>query len=387
MTPQGGNTGLSGGSVPEESVVVDLRRLDDLGAVDRDGAHVTAGAGATLEALRVHAEAANLFFPVDHAARMSATIGGTIATNAGGSLAWRHGTARAHVLGMEAVLADGRIIQRLGGLRKDNTGYDLAGLLVGSEGTLGIVTKAVLNLLPAPPHRATALVGVDSLRHALDLFDRLRADCPSLHAIEIFFASGLELVCAHSGLSRPLPGSPDVYLLIECAGRRDPLEELSAALADSSATSVSVVAQSPAQREALWAYRERHNETVAALGPPHKMDVALPLGQLEPFLNALDDVVQEAARGTRTYVFGHLGDGNMHVNVVGPEPTDERVDDAVLRLAVAHGGTISAEHGIGRAKRKWLSLVRSTEELDAMRAIKRALDPQNVLNPGVLLPD
>ncbi|HET9732132.1 MAG TPA: FAD-binding oxidoreductase [Acidimicrobiales bacterium] len=388
--PQGGNTGLVGGSVPGRSgcppVVVSMTRMSTVGDVDRRSAQVTVDAGATLGTVQASARAAGLQFPVDLAARDSATIGGMVATNAGGLHVLRYGAMRSQVLGLEAVLGDGSVVSRLSGLVKDNTGYDLSQLLVGSEGTLGVVTKVRLRLAPATPERVVALLGLSDTAQAVDVVAGLRQSADGLSAAEIFYGDGLDAVLAHSGLPAPFGRRWPVYLLVECAGRRSPLDSLAEALGDLPLEDdATAVADDPSGMERLWAYRERHTEAVNALGVPHKLDVTVPIEALAGFERDVRATVEAAAPGSRLVLFGHVGDGNLHVNVVGPDPDDEAVDDAVLRLATDRGGSISAEHGIGRAKVAWLGLSRSEAEMSAMRAVKAALDPQGVLNPGVLL--
>ena len=379
VVPQGGNTGLAGGGIPLSGVLVSLRRLGRLDPVDTVAAQVTAGAGVTIAELRAHAARAGLEYGVDLAARDSATVGGTIATNAGGIQTIRYGHTRAQLLGVEAVLADGSVISRLGGIQSDNTGYELAQLLAGSEGTLGIVTAARLRLWRPEPVALTVLAGVPDISAAAALFASVRALVPGIRAAEYFEAAGLELVRAHTGLPAPLSASYPAYFLVDITGTDDVAEQLGElpVLADSA------VAVDGAARAALWAYRERHTESISAAGIPHKLDLAFPLGRLAGFRSALTDVL--AKFDATGIVFGHIGAGNLHVNVLGPAPADGAVDDAVLALAAAHGGTISAEHGIGRAKAGVLHLSRSAAEIAAMRAVKSGLDPAGLLNPGVLL--
>jgi FAD/FMN-containing dehydrogenase len=365
-------------------VVLSLQRLNSCGAVDTVAGEVTASAGLTLEALRDRALAAGWDFGVDLASRGSATIGGMIATNAGGIRVLRHGPMRSQLLGIEAVLADGRIIRRMPGLAKDNTGYDLPGLLAGSEGTLAIVTAAHLRLTPIKPERVTALLRLNSMEAALLAVQALRR-IASLDAVEVFFPEGLALVCQHAGLDPPFGQEEGIYLLVECAGQHDPMEELAAAL-ETIAFEDSAMARERPGRDRLWAYRERHTEAINAEGVPHKLDISLPLAQMETFTTRVRGVLEETVPGARPILFGHLADGNLHVNVLGAEPDDERPDEVVFRLVASLGGSISAEHGIGRAKRRWLGLTRSPEDIEAMRAIKRALDPRKILNPGVLFP-
>jgi FAD/FMN-containing dehydrogenase len=308
-----------------------------------------------------------------------------VATNAGGIQAMRHGTVRARVAGLQAVLADGAIVDRRAGLLKDNAGYDLPALLVGSEGTLGVVTSVRWRLVPLLTSRVAALIALPSVAAVAELLARVRPALASLHAAELMTDEGMRLVLDHLGASSPLAIEAPAYLLLECAGRTDPTDELVAAL-DAAGVQDAVVADEAGELDRLWRLREGHTEALNAAGIPHKMDIGVPLSQLARFAEEVVAVVQRVAPGARTIVFGHLGDGNVHVNVLGPDPEDDAVDEAVLRLAADCGGTISAEHGVGVAKARWLSLTRSADELRAMRAIKRALDPDGILNPGAVLP-
>jgi FAD/FMN-containing dehydrogenase len=384
IVPQGGNTGLVGASVPRGGeVVLSLRRLAEVGPVDLAAAHVRAGAGVTLAQLQAVASDANLRFAVDLSARDSATVGGMIATNAGGMHVLRYGSMRAQVLGVEAVLADGSVLRRMDGLVKDNTGYDLIGLLCGSEGTLGIVTAAQLKLVAAPRFRVTSLVAVAGTASAVSLLARLRSLAP-LEAVEIVFADGVDLVCRHAGLPPPFSQPYPCLLVVECAGSTDPTGEMADVIGEGPDVLAVAVASERAGRDKLWSWRERHTETVNALGIPHKLDVTVPIAELAGFERDVRATVSDVAPGSKTILWGHLGDGNLHVNVIGPDPDDDRVDEAVLRLVAARGGSISAEHGIGIAKRNWIGLTRSPADMAAMRAVKAALDPNGILNPGVL---
>jgi FAD/FMN-containing dehydrogenase len=386
VVPQGGNTGMVGGGVPRGGeVVVSLGRLRELGEVDRATAQVTVGAGVTLAALQAHARAAGLDAGVDFGGRDSATIGGVVSTNAGGIQAIRYGTVRARVAGLQAVLADGSVVDRRSGLLKDNAGYDLPALLVGSEGTLGVVTSVRWRLVPMLTARVAALVPLDSVAAVAALLARVRPALPSLHAAELMTDDGVQLVLDYLGTSFPLARRSPAYLLLECAGRADPTDELVGAL-DDAGVADAVIADESGERERLWRLREGYTEALNAGPIPHKMDVGVPLPELPRFVEEVVALVERVAPGSRTIVFGHLGDGNVHINVLGPDPEDDSVDEAVLRLAAACGGTISAEHGVGVAKARWLSLARSPAELMAMRAIKRALDPDGILNPGAVLP-
>jgi len=389
LVPQGGNTGLVGGSVPlAGEVVVDLRRLDALAPVDTAAAQVTVGAGATLAALQAHVARHGLALGVDLAARDSATIGGMVATNAGGLHVVCHGGMRAQVLGLEVVLGTAARVQaNLAGLVKDNTGYDLPGLLCGSEGTLGIVTAVRLRLVPVPAARIVAWLGMASVEAAVGALPVLR-QLPGLQAVELVRGAGLEVVAQHLGQAPPLDPMPSCALLVELGGAADGLlDELAAGLdLLGSTVESSAAADDAAGIARLWRWREAHTEAAAALGLVHKADVTLPLGAMAAFVAEVDLAVEAVAPGATTLVYGHLADGNVHVNVVGPPADDVGPIDAVLELVVRHGGSVSAEHGIGSAKRGWLVRQRGAAAVDAMRAIKDALDPDGILNPGVLLP-
>jgi FAD/FMN-containing dehydrogenase len=385
IVPQGGNTGLVGGSVPRGGqVVISLARLRSLEPVDVEAGELTAGAGVTLSALQQYARSAGWDFGVDLGARDSATVGGMIATNAGGVHVLRHGSMRRQVLGVEAVLADGSVISRLAGLRKDNTGYDLAGLLCGSEGTLGIVTRARLALVPPLPRRAVALLALDDPAPAVALVGVLRRELPSLTAAELFLDEGMELVLRHTSAARPFAAAHRAYLLVEAAGAEDPTDDLLAALGEFPSADA-VLASDPSSAERLWQLRERHTEVINAEGIPHKLDVTLPLTRLAEAVGGIGPAVESTSPGARTIIYGHVGDGNLHVNILGPAHDDEAVDDAVLRLVIDMGGSISSEHGIGVAKARWLAADRGAADVAAMRAIKGALDPRGLFNPGVLL--
>ena len=385
VVPQGGNTGLVGAGVPRQrEVVVSLRRLDAIGEVDAAAGQVTAGAGTTLAALQRAARAAGQDAGLDFAARDSATVGGVTACDSGGPRALRYGTARARVAGLEAVLADGSTVSRLTGLTKDNAGYDLPGLLVGSEGTLGIITRVRWRLVPALRSRVAVLAALSSAREAGQLLAALREHAPSLESCDFFLDEGLEIVLRHQRRPSPLRRRAPFYVLAECAAIADPTEELAAALGRLGIEDA-IVADDTAGREALWRLREGHAEAINVLGIPHKLDVGVPLDRLDQFLDEIPEAV-DAVGGGRVILFGHLGDGNVHVNVLGVDPDDPGIDDAVLALTLRCGGTISAEHGVGVAKARWLERAIGPAAVAAMRAIKRALDPDDLLNPGAVLP-
>ncbi|MFP5321434.1 MAG: FAD-binding oxidoreductase [Acidimicrobiia bacterium] len=387
LVPQGGNTGLVGGSVPlAGEVVLSTRRLVGVTDLDADAGQLSAAAGSTLADVQAAAAATGWRYGVDLAARDSATIGGTVATNAGGLRVLRHGTTRRQLLGVEAVLGTGDVVSRLGGLVKDNTGYDLAGLLCGSEGTLGVVTAVRLALVPAAGTAVTALVGLASVADAVALVGRLRRAVPTLEAAELVLGAGADLVASQTGSAPVLRPVPPVQVVVEAVGPPDPSAALAAALDDAPGVLDVAVADDPARAAGLWHVREAHTEAIARLGVVHKYDVTLPAPRLARFAEEVGEAVRAVDPEAAVWVFGHVGDGNLHVNVTGASP--DRVvaaGDAVLGRVVADGGSISAEHGIGTAKRAWLARDRSPGDVAAMQAVKAALDPDGILNPGVLL--
>ena len=387
LVPQGGNTGLVGGSIPlEDEVVLSLRALRDIGPVDDAAGQVTAGAGVVLAELQHAAGRAAWSYGVDMASRDSATVGGMVATNAGGVHVIRYGDTRAQVMGLEAVLGTGTVVSHLGGLVKDNTGYHWPGLLCGSEGTLAVVTAARLRLVPPMPFRTAALLGFSAVADALDAAVSVRRSLPSLDACELMLSSGVELVCSVGGLRTPFPDSHSAYLLVEVADRSDPTDALAEAVEAATGVSAVAVAAHPARRAELWRLREDHTLAINTLGPPHKLDVTLPPGSMAEFIDSVPRALASANPDVRTWLFGHVGDGNIHVNVTGLPPEDGMVDEVVLRLVAEHGGSISAEHGIGTAKKEWLALSRTPAEIMLFHSLKDALDPAGILNPNVLLP-
>jgi FAD/FMN-containing dehydrogenase len=387
VVPQGGNTGLVAGGVPDGGVVLDLRRLNSV-RLDSDLAQVTAGAGVTIADLAAHATRHGLRYAVDLASRSSATVGGTIATNAGGLRAGRLGDTRAQILGLEMVLADGQVLSRLDGPLRDNTGYWLPGIVCGSEGTLAVVTAARLRLLAAPLGQAVALLTFADLEAAVAAATVLRRE-QACEAVELLLPSGIDLVCDRMELAKPFPDRFGAAILTEFTARDD-ASDAQAALEYGVGRLFGVldgaVGIDPPGCRRLWAYRELHTEAISRVGSAHKLDVALPLGRLAGFVDDLQRTLRDRWPHTQLWLFGHVGDGNVHVNITGAAPDDHDLDDAVLTLVAANGGSISAEHGIGRAKRRWLPLVRTPAELELWRALKNTFDPTGVLNPGVLVP-
>jgi FAD/FMN-containing dehydrogenase len=387
IAPQGGNTGLVGGAiVGRDEIVLSLERLRSVADVDTSTSTVVAEAGATLENVRAAARAAGREFPIDFAARGSATIGGMVATDAGGAYTMRHGTMRDRVVGLQIVLADGTIIDHLRRPGKDSSGFDVTRLIPGSEGTLAVVTAARLALIEKPAHRAVALLALASLDDAAAVTSRLPDMTPSIEAVDFFLAEGLALVRSHANLRAPFSEPHAAFLVISCAAATDPSEGLSAVLEQCTEVADVAVAQSAQQQIELWDYRELHNEAINARGVPHKLDVAVSTLQVPGLVSRVDAwLAAEQASATALY-YGHLADGNVHVNILGAPPDDDSIDEGVLRIVAEMGGSISAEHGIGQAKNRWLHLTRPPEEIAAMAAIKKALDPNGILNPGKLLP-
>jgi FAD/FMN-containing dehydrogenase len=385
LVPQGGNTGLVGGSVPlAGEVVVSTARLAGVWDVDPAAGFLTAGAGTTIAAVHAAARRAGWAYGVDWAARDSATVGGSIATNAGGLHVVKHGPTRAQVLGVQAVWGSGARLDDLGRLEKDATGYDLSGLLCGSEGTLGLVTAARLRLVPHLPERALAALAFATMAEAVVAVGELRRSVAGLEAAEAYRADEAALVAGHLGTS-PIFATAPVTVLVEAAGHVDPVDDLAAAVGSLSGVVDAVVATDGPRREGLWRHRESLTEAISTLGPVHKLDVSLPAPALAAFADEVPAVVATVAPAARTWIFGHLGDGNLHVNVSGLDPDDHTVDDAVLALVLDRQGSISAEHGVGTAKRAWLAAQRGPEAVAAMRAVKTALDPSGIMNPAVLL--
>ena len=391
MLPQGGNTGLVGGSVPagrdtsgdqpsELPVIVSTRRIAWVDPVDELSAQVSVGAGTTLGDVQLHARAAGLEYGVDLASRDSATIGGTVATNAGGIRVLAYGMTRLQVTGIEAVLPDGSVISHMSGLAKDNTGFDLAQLLCGSEGALAIITAIRLRLHRPHGRTSVALIGCADYDDALTVIGS--ATQGRLVAAEVIDATGMRLVQDVSGLPYPLELQHPLFALIEVAdgGSGDGL------VADVLETRDVVVALDASGIERLWQYRERQAEGFDAWGIVHKLDVSVPLETLAACARELQTVIAEFPKVKEFGIFGHLADGNIHVEILGPPAEESDVDTAVLECISRYGGSISAEHGIGRMKVDHLDLSRSPEEIMAMRAIKKAWDPQGLMNPGVLLP-
>ncbi|WP_201859848.1 FAD-binding oxidoreductase [Microvirga soli] len=395
IVPQGGNTGLAGGAVPDSSgtqVVLSLNRMAAIRHVDPVGLTIGAEAGCILKVAQDAAASAGRLLPISLAAEGSATIGGVVAANAGGVNVLRYGMTRSLVLGLEVVLPDGTVANGLRRLRKDNAGYDWKQLFIGSEGTLGIVTAAVLRLLPRPKHTVTALLSVADPAAALRLLALTQDELgDQISAFELISAISMQLVAKHAGLKAPI-AEGEWFVLIEAAsslaGLREAAEAMLGSAFEQEIALDGVIAESGAQAAQLWALREHVTESEAREGKSVKHDVSVPLTEVPRFLSEAGEALVAGAPGTRVNAFGHLGDGNIHYNVlVGADHDAGTVNRIVHDVVAAFGGSISAEHGIGQYRVGELARYRATTEMDLARTIKRALDPDNRLNPGkVLLP-
>lgn len=390
IVPQGGNTGLAGGAVPDASgrqVVLSLARMNAIREVDPVGLTVEVQAGAILKSVQDAAAAVGRLLPISLAAEGSAMIGGVIAANAGGVNVLRYGMTRGFVLGLEVVLADGTVLNGLRRLRKDNAGYDWKQLFIGSEGTLGIVTAAVLRLTPRPNHTTTALLAVPDPASALRLLDMAQtAMGDTISAFELISGQSIALVTRHAGLTCPI-AQGEWFLLIEAGSSLTGLREAAVSLLEQAFEQGlaldGVVAESGAQAAQLWALREHVTEAEAREGKSLKHDISVPLTAIPDFLDAAKAALDEAAPGTRLNVFGHLGDGNLHYNVLVDAAHDGELVNRTVHDAVARfDGSISAEHGIGQYRVEELERLRAPAEQALSRRIKAALDPQSLLNPG-----
>lgn len=393
VVPHGGNTGLSGGATPDGSgrqVVLSLARMRAIRDVDVLGETMEVEAGCILQAAQEAAEAAGLMLPISLAAEGSAQIGGVLSTNAGGTNVLRHGMSRARVLGLEVVTANGEVVNGLRRLRKDNAGYDWKQWFIGTEGTLGIITAAVLQLAPLSGHRVTALLAVPGADAALKVLRAARQQIgETLNAFELMSGAALELVERHQSLKTPLAPS-EWFVLLEASsclpGLRDAVEALlSMVLEDGDATD-GVIAESQRQEGELWLLRESITEAESREGRSLKHDVSVPISGIPAFLREADAAVALAFPGSRVNAFGHAGDGNIHYNVVVPPFCDGPALNALVHdLVVKHQGSISAEHGIGQYRVSELERCRSAPELRLARRVKAALDPAGTMNPGKVI--
>ena len=404
LVPQGGNTGLCGGSIPDNSgtqVVLSLTRMTAIREIDADNATVTVEAGVILQRLQEAAAESGRLFPLSLGAEGSCTVGGNLATNAGGTAVLRYGNMRDLTLGLEVVLADGRVWDGLRGLRKDNTGYDLKHLFIGSEGTLGIITAAVLKLFPAINSLTTAWVALPDPQAAVDLCSRMRALCGDrLSGFELMSRQSVEFVLRHvAGCSDPFNQVHPWYVLIELsdtltdAPLADLLENGLGAAFEQGEALDAVVAANQTQVAALWALREGISEAQNHEGPSLKHDISVPVSSIPAFIQATDARLLEAFPGVRIVCYGHVGDGNLHYNISKPVGSEdngfkaqaEEIMRVIYEATQGFDGSISAEHGLGQAKRDAAQRYKSPLELELMRTLKQALDPAGLMNPGKVL--
>jgi FAD/FMN-containing dehydrogenase len=401
IVPQGGNTGLVGGQIPHHGeVVLSLTRLDKIREVDPVSNTMTVEAGVTLQRAREAAAAADRLYPQLLPSEGTCTIGGNLATNAGGVAALAYGIARSHALGLEVVLADGRVLHDLNKLKKDNTGYNLRNLFIGAEGTLGVITAAVLRLVPRPRSVETAFLGVPSPQAALDLLGLAEErTAGGVTSFELMARAGVDAVVKHDAASRnPLATPYPWYVLIELSsqarsGLRAVLEEILSEGHEKGLVLDAAIADSLQQGKAFWRIREMFGEVQRHIGASIKHDVSVPLAAVPAFIDEANAAVTKLIPGCRPLPFGHVGDGNIHYNVTQPEGSDkaqflkrwDEVNRVVFAVVMKLGGSISAEHGVGVMKRDILPDYKDPVALDLMRGLKRLLDPNGILNPGKVL--
>jgi FAD/FMN-containing dehydrogenase len=396
ITTQGGNTGLVGGQIPDGEVLVSLKRMNRIRALDAANDSLTVEAGIILTAVQQAAADSNRLFPLSLASEGSATIGGLISTNAGGVHVLRYGMMRELVLGVEAVLPDGRVFDGLKGLRKDNTGYDLKQLFIGGEGTLGVVTAATLKLFPRPRAHEVALVAAPSPTQALALLHRMKAETGAVAAFEIMTRLCVDLVVKNvPNVRDPMPGAPLMALIefesVAGDGLRERIETaLGAALEAGEVTNV-LIAENAAQKRAFWSVRELISAGHRPEGAQVNHDVSVPVSNVPAFLAQADAAMERVCPGARIVAFGHMGDGNIHYTAMQPAGSDAaafpgaRLSQEVYAVVTSLGGSISAEHGIGVARRDDLIAYKDATSLALMHAVKRAIDPDNIMNPRALL--
>jgi FAD/FMN-containing dehydrogenase len=385
VTVQGGRTSLVAGTVPEhDDVLLSTERLRDVGEVDVIERRIHVGAGATLAAVQGAASAAGLVFGVDLAARDSATVGGMASTNAGGLRTVRYGNMGEQVVGLDVALPDGSLVHRHSRVRRDNTGYDLASLFVGAEGTLGVIVALDLRLYPTPMHRVTAICGFDDLGTLVETGRAVR-DADGIAALELIDARASALTAEHVGVAAPVTGA--WQLLIELAGDTDQTERLAYALEDARVSGEPAVGVDVGAQQRLWQVRESVAEVLGVYGPPLKFDVSLPLSAIEGFAADSADLVARHAPEAIPVLFGHIGEGNLHLNLVRCALDGDRERElysAMMELIARCGGNVSSEHGVGSRKRDYVSMSRTDADIAAMRTVKAAFDPTGYLNPAVL---
>jgi FAD/FMN-containing dehydrogenase len=401
IVPQGGNTGLVGGQIPfNGEIILSLNRMDKIREVDATSNSIIAEAGVSLGRVRQAAADVDRLYPLLLPSEGTCTVGGNLSTNAGGTTAVSWGVARQQVLGLEVVLADGRVMHNLNKLKKDNTGYDLKNLFVGAEGTLGIITAASLRLISRPRSTETAFVGVASPEAALELFGIANEKSGgNITSFEIMLSMGVEFVLKHDSGSRdPLAEKHPWYVLIELSsqqreGLRDAMEQILSEGVEKGLVADAAMADSLDQAKAFWRIREMFGEVQRVIGGSIKHDISVPVAHVPAFIREANAAVLKLIPGARPLPFGHLGDGNIHYNITQPEGADKEqfldrwhdVNHVVFEVVLRYGGSISAEHGIGIMKRDLLPTIKDPVAMDMMRAIKKTLDPNGILNPGKVL--
>jgi FAD/FMN-containing dehydrogenase len=389
---QGGMTGLVCGALPRTNeIVISLERMNRIEAIDVKAATAIVEAGAVLEMVQEQVETLGLSFPLDLGARGSCTIGGNIATNAGGNRVIRYGMMRELVLGLEVVLADGTVIENLRKYFKNNTGFDVKQYFIGSEGTLGVITRAVLRLFPVPAERAVACCSLSGFSNVIALLDLMRRRLGGeLTAFEVMWRSYFARATALPHVKPALPADREFYVIVEASGvdaatTRDRFESLLGQAHEVALIDNAVIAKSGAEAASIWRIRDASAEVHAAIRPAISLDVSLAIDRMEEFAARADEVAQAVDRRSCIVVFGHLGDGNLHIgahHADGRPDLGEELERRIYDLVAACGGSISAEHGIGISKRPYLRHSRSEAEIALMRAIKKAVDPKGILNPG-----
>ncbi len=394
IVPQGGNTSMCGGAVPDDSgkqIVLRLGRMNRIRELDIENFSIEVEAGCILEHVQIAAQKAGRLLALSLGAEGSCQIGGNLATNAGGINVIRYGTARAQTLGLEAVLADGTIVNSLRSLRKDTAGYDLKQLFIGSEGTLGIITAATLKLFPDPGLKTTALVAIESSGAAVRLLSHLRgAIGDSIEAFELISGYVFGLVDKHIPASvPPFASEYPWYVLtdITCGDDTGGLGQVLQDAVEAGLACDAIIAKNDAESAALWRIRHSIAEAERAAGKALKHDISVPVSRIEEFLQRGDQLLAELAPGIQLIAFGHVGDGNLHYNVAMDPGSEQaaRVTSAIYQLATGLGGSFSAEHGVGQLKRDYLLQYRDVREIELMRTLKGALDPLNILNPGKVI--
>jgi FAD/FMN-containing dehydrogenase len=400
IVPQGGNTGLVGGQLPHHGeVVLSLNRMDKIREVDAVSNTITCEAGVTLQRAREAAANVDRLYPQLLPSEGTCTIGGNLSTNAGGTAALAHGIARSHALGLEVVLADGRVLNNLNKLKKDNTGYDLKNLFIGAEGTLGVITAAVLRLVPRPRSVETAWAAIPSVQAAVDLLGlATERTAGGVTSFEIMAREGIEIVIKHGGARNPLATASPYSVLIELSsqrreGLRESMEQILAEGLERGLVLDATICESVEHAKTFWKIREQFGEMQGREGGSIKHDVSVPVASIPAFIEEANAAAVKLIPGSRPLPFGHVGDGNIHYNITQPVGADKAeylkrwddMNDVIYKIVLKHGGSVSAEHGVGIVKRDYLPKIKDPVAYDLMKTLKRTLDPKGILNPGKVL--